>query len=1128
MSKAGYGKTTQLYNESIVQSMAMQPNETIIYIVPEQSTLDVQQSLINSHPNHCLTNIEVLSFGRLSYRMADSLGVAGKTVLSEVGKNMLIRQLVEAHPQAYPFLSKNIHKKGYINELRSLMSEFIRYTISDEDFTNILKATESPILQMKLNDCKKLFNSYKTRLADNYLSGDTLLEQLVKVCHENEWLKASTIIVDGFYGFTPIQYHLLEKLFYVAKDITVTLTVDPEVLKRPMVDESHLYFEGFYTYHQLLSLVQEHPSIEVEEMILDVPTGEYPAYLNHLRDHLYQYPYKVFEDPTKGFYLSSVSTQRKEVAYVRDSILHLVMDLGYSYNDIAVLSGDLSRYERLIIEMFEEAEISYYMDQKKPIMSNDVVTFLLSIIKVFKQNFSYEAMFEYLKSDYCEIDSSLLDYMENYVIRYGVKRMQGWSKEWLYKVPDMHMASDELGAIALLGQINATRESIMMPFKEFYLKNNVSIGDHIRSLYSILTHHYLEEKVKAKADAFLENHQFDQSRVYSQVYRILMDLLDQLEAMGTDEKVDYGTFYKLLESGLEELELAIVPPRMDQIIVGDLTRSRMTKKKAIFVIGVNEGVVPMLRESTGLITDRERDLMLELDFKLAPSAHKNLYREQFYVYMGLLSTSQRLYVSYTLVNEEGKATRPSHLIHMIKKLLPNHNYVSIDALYQSKIVINNPKVVYKQLIKALQNKEDEAVEPLREWFSTKDEWHNPLEIALKGRTHHLRTDQLSSDISNRLYGQTLMNSVTRLEQFSKCPFSHFITYGLKAHEREAYEITMPQLGLIFHRVIELFSKRITTRQLDWSQITDEIRLDWIHEFVTDLLEQETLSVFFDTKRNQHRIHRLKKMLDKALWAITFQIVQGDFRPTSAEWHFQGDDIDIKSLNLELVDDKKMCLRGTIDRVDEYNQGDLSYLTIIDYKSSNQDFDLADIYDGLQLQLLVYLNAAVEVKSKAKNKTVIPAGIFYFKIDDPFISVPEEVSNTQKDDMVLGQFQLKGVVLNDPEIVSRLDRLFVKTSKVIPVTKNKDGQFAKASKVLEPEEFDLLQAYVHKEVERIGNAIVTGDIEVKPFKKKEQTACDYCQYNGICQFDKGLPTHSFRELEQGSSSEIMEKIKKTLH
>lgn len=1116
--KTETGKTSQMYRRVIEAST----HEQQLLIVPEQSTLDVQHKMIEHHPNHCITNIEVLSFGRLAHRMIDELGIAGRTVISDVGKNMMIRGIIGDQAEAFPFLSRHIHKKGYINELRGLMSEFSRYTIEHEDFDLLMDQIDDPLLLSKLEDCKDLYSQYSQAVNQQYFSGDSMMDLLIKAAPNSEFLKHSNIYIDGFYGYTPIQYALIERLMTTASNVTIAITIDNDLLQQQRLNENHLYYESHETYNRLMAMVNDHSHLSIEQIKLDNSIENQT--FEHLKNALYQYPYKVYNQPIKGVFLSKVSSITREVAYVRDSILKLVMEKGYRYSDIAVLAGDVGRYDKVLTLSFGQGQIPHYIDRKKSILTNDVAALVMNMVKMMQYDMSYRYVFAYLKSGYFECDQSLLDYLENYVIRYGIRGMSSWRKQWVLKVPDLHMEPDAPVALSILKQINVLKALALEPFSTYKEKKAKSISAHVKALFELFEAIDLEGKISNKATVYENDGKLNLYREYNQIYRVIIDMLDQLHDIGSDEVVDFEQFADLLEAGFEQIELGNVPARLDEVLVGDLTRTRLSKKKAVFIIGINEGLVPKLVDGTSLITDQERDMMEGKGFKLAPSARKSLFRDQFYIYLKLFRAKERLYLSYSMMDDEGSVSRAAHLIHMIKKILPSLKEVDIDQLYDDRIVINRPEAVYEHLIKALQNHEEGDVHQLKEWFMQADGYEGSIEKALSGRTHHLKHDRLSAKTTDKLYGDTLLNSVSRLEQFSKCPFAHFAMYGLKAKEREAYEITMPQLGLVFHRVIELFSKRVIDRQLPWSDITKAIRKAWVNEMVDATIDQDVHLVFFDSQRNRYRIGRLKTILEQTLKVIGHQISQGVFEPVSAEWQFKGDDTSIEALNVPLDNDKSMCLLGTIDRVDMFDDGHMKYVTIVDYKSSNQDFDLGDMYHGLQLQLIVYLNAAVEVTASKSDKDVKPAGVFYFKIDDPFIDGNDTMSDQGIEKDILKKFRLKGVVLEDEKIISKLDQHFSKESTVIPVKRNANGSLSKSSKTVTEEDLEVIRTYISNKTKELGNCIVGGQIDPHPFKKKEQTACDYCDYKSVCGFDQKLPSHDYNSLSKDGDESYIELMK----
>ncbi len=1124
VGKTGSGKTQHIYDALISNSLSDDHKDHHIIIVPEQASLDVQHELVSKHPRHSITNIEILSFARLAYRLSDDLEIAGQTVLSDIGKNMMIRSIVSSSKESFPFLNQHMHKKGYVNECRSLLTEFSRYTIDEPALNKTIEVLNQSLLKIKLKDSKELYLKYQEKIKDHYLSGETVMERLVNQCQKSDMLKKVNLYIDGFYGFTPIQYALIFKLMAICKNVSIAITVNPDILTKVSIEEHHLYYESHLTYKKLISGLEAYPDIEVDtikfQMLREQPVR------NALVESLYQYPYKVYNQDAKGLLINQCSSTSQEIKYVRDSIHKLVRQGDYRYKDIAILSGDLSNHYQIINEAFTESTIPYYLDQKKLMATNEAVSFLMAILKIYKNNLDAKSMFEYLKSDFVDMDQTLLDYVENYVIRYGIRGWKKWTNEWVYKVPDIYAGATDDACVNRLETLNMARQTIVQIFLDHKIRGKATVKEHVQRLYDLMLAHNLEDKLTQKADRFTENLAFEKAREYNQIYKSMIELLDQMVGISNEELLDIQAFYDLLQAGIEQLELGLVPANVDQVIIGDLARTRLKYKKCLFVIGVNEGVVPRLQDGTGLISDQERKILSDKGLSLAPTAMSNLFRDQFYVYVAMLRYTDKLYLSYTTSNDEGKATRPSHLIHMIKKIIPNCRQLDIDRLYEQKPIAYTEGVLYKDYISHLQQS-IEGHQTIKSFLTASKTYNNRLKFALNGREKHEKLRPLEALSSDLLFGNTLANSVTRLEQFAACPFAHFMTYGLKANEREKYEITMPQLGMIFHKVIELFSKRVQQRNVDWKDINDDLRVSWVNELVEYVIGEEQYAVFFDNSRNAYRLDRLSQMLNKALWAIGYQVSKGIFRPSDSEWRFDGKEHNLSTLNIELGDRKTMALRGTIDRIDQARVGDCHYLTIVDYKSSSHDFDLNKVYEGLQLQLLVYLNAACEVKSNDRNE-VEPAGMFYFKIDDPYISGPRRLEKDEADKQILSQMRMNGIVIDDPTVIAALDNQFIKKSSVIPVTKKTNGELAKSSKTMNSDALQLVRAYTNQKVADLGKAIVKGEINPEPFKEKDRTACDYCNYKSVCKFDKQLDGFDYREIKGASDEDVLNKIKEELH
>ncbi len=1123
VGKTGVGKTTRLYDEMIDLSVTTKGQRPILLVVPEQSTLIAQQSLVARHPKHCISGLEVLSFQRLAYRISDDLGIAGKAVLSDTGRHMLIRRIIEASSEEFPFLNKYVHKRGYISELGNLMSEFARYGLAPSDIEGVCQSMSQSMLKYKLADMATLYHKYREALMSDYISGETMMEMMVQNSGQSQLLKEAMVYIDGFFGFTPIQYQMLAKLASVVRELTVTVTLPPELAKGSALDESDLYFESYLTYERLVHIMTADPSYEFDKIFLEEMTGSKTKV--GLVDNLYQYPYQQMIEKTDEVAIHRCRSMKHEVEVLRNELLSLVREEGLRYRDIGILAGAPANYQRILERLFGEAGIPYHLDHKKKSVTNEGVDFVLGLIDLYVTGLSIPSVFRILKSDFIDMPSAVVDSMENYVIRYGIRGFKKWQAHWQYSLPDVRKKIDDPMMISLQSELNAAKDEWLSVIGERRLKGRVTVEAHVKSLYELLLSFGFEQELEKKADGFNEASEYSKEREYRQIYKKTMELLDQLIEIAGDTKVTYKEFYDLLEAGFESVELGLVPANVDQVIIGDLTRSRLGNKKVIYVLGVNEGVVPSHNEKAGLLTDEERSTLEHLGMPLAPTAKSSLFREQFYNYMALLGYKDKLILSYASTDEDGKGIRPSHLLTILKKILPgidvkDKDAGSIDRPAESSSVLV-PSVVYEAYLNQLRTGED-ADDSVVRWLNSHEPWKGHCNKVREALNRDRVLDRLDGEIVGKLYEEQLSNSVTRLENFAACPFEHFMTYGLEARERERYEITMPHLGMVFHRVIELFSRRMIHRDLDWQDLSESIRKGWVSDLVNEVLEEDQYQVFYDNSRNRYKIARLKAMLDRAVWAIGWQICQGFFRPVDAEWRFDGEQHKLESVNFSLNKGKKMALRGTIDRVDHHSIEGVDYVTVIDYKSSSKEFDLNQFFAGLSLQLIVYLNAACEIRSGTATETM-PAGVFYFHIDDPFVSNQHLLSKEDRDDRLLEQLGMKGLVIDDHNVIESLDRYMVKKSKVIPVTRKKDGEFSKSSKTVSLDQMMAIQSYARKHITALGNRIVEGDIAAVPYRMGSRTGCDYCLYRSVCQFDPKDPECVYRDIESQDTEVILDRI-----
>ena len=602
-----------------------------------------------------------------------------------------------------------------------------------------------------------------------------------------------------------------------------------------------------------------------------------------------------------------------------------------------------------------------------------------------------------------------------------------------------------------------------------------------------------------------------------------------MELLG-DETVSRREFEEILEAGFSEARVGMIPPGIDQVHLGDMKRTRLGHIRVLFFLGLNDGWVPSREKEGGIITQQEREFLAKEGIELAPTARENSYIQRFYLYLALTRPSGRLYLSFCKNSGEGRAMRPSYLINVIRKMFPQvkvRDQEQLNPIYRAV----SPVTGFSCLAQALRTVREEpgevspaALELLRCYLKRPD-CREKAKKLLEAAFWVTGEEGLQKQTSRQLYGEILENSVTRLERFAACPFAHFAVYGLKLGEREIYQVRSADLGNIFHRALELFSGKLERSSWSWSDLPDETREEFLDEAVKEAVKDYGQGVFFDSARNKYMIERAKRILGRTVWAVCLQVRAGKFVPAGFEVSFQAAE-NLRAVNISLGETERMRLKGRIDRIDLCCEEDRVYVKVVDYKSGSTSFDLASLYDGLQLQLVVYLNAAMEMEKRLyPDKEIVPAGIFYCRLQDPLVEADSELTPAEIDHMLLKKMRPDGLVNLDPDVISRLDGRLEKTSLVIPVGVKKDGTCTAASSVAPLWQIEELSRFVSGKLEEFGRQILDGQIQAKPCRKRQETACDYCAFSHLCGFDPAVPGASYREQTRMSREEIWKEIEK---
>ncbi len=1097
---SGSGKSSYLYQHVIQESMKY-PERNYIVLVPEQFTMQTQKDLVMMHERKGIMNIDVLSFARLAYRVFEETGGGGLPVLDDEGKNLILRKIAGDYESELKMLGGHMKKQGYISEVKSVISEFTQYDIGEDEIERVMEsAGESSRLYYKLADIRLLYRGFTDYLREKYITKEELLDVLSCEVEKSERLKNSTVVLDGFTGFTPVQDRLLGELMRHCREVIVTVTMDrrgnPYVYEHPY----QLFALSKQMVTSLLQIAKQNkiPVEEPVELYDHVPWRfkEQEA-LAFLEKHLFRYGAGAYEKEQEQVKLHLAKNPREEAYAVAEQVRRMMREDRYRLRDIGVIVSDMDVYADHLKQAFIKYDIPFFMDHKRSILLNSFVEYIRSVLHMAEQSFSYESVFRFLRTNLAGFTYEEIDELENYVIGLGIKGYKHWQEKWTRKLRGM--AQEDLG------KMNHYRRQLVEKVDGLIYvlrQRRKTVADITRAIYEFMVQENIQVRLAEQEELFKAKGELALAREYAQIYRIVIELFDKFVELLGDEQVSLSEYCKLLDAGLEEARVGVIPPEVDQVVIGDMQRTRLKDIKALLFAGANDVYLPGALLRTGLLSELDREKFAREKLTLSAGGKEKAYVQKFYLYLNLTKPSEKLDIYYSKVSADGKSVRPSYLIQELQKLFPKLKVRDEERYLKEQELTEN--IGFDRMIREFVQKRHEtdgAWCELYNWYKKNPKWQEKVERFLEAGYYRKPLDALTEEAAKRLYGEEFETSITRMERFAVCAFSHFLTYGLGLREREEYDFQAADLGNVCHRALERFSYKVEREAGDWLKLTEEKRKQYVEESVEEAIADYGNSILYSSSRNAYLIVRMKRMLEKTVWALTKQLAAGDFKPSAYELRFAN---------------------GKIDRVDTCEDGDCVYVKVIDYKTGSKSFDVTALYHGLQLQLMVYMDAALQLEQKKHpEKEILPAGVFYYRIQDPLIDRPKE---GEEQESILKELKPDGMISLEKEVLEHLDHCMVGESSVIPVKYNKNGSLSKSSKAASAQDFYLMMKYAVNKVEEIRQKILSGDVKVNPYRRGTETSCDYCSYRQICGFDTKMEGYRYREIEAMSVDKVIQAMK----
>ena len=1102
--RAGSGKSQYIYNE-INEKINSKDNKKIYLITPEQFSATAEQKLMENRK--AIINAEIITFNRLAFRVINEIGGVINTNLTKCGKAMLIYSILQQEKKNFTFLNKSDEN---IEICIRIISELKKHGVTVNDLKRTQEKTDNIYLNNKLKDIILVYEKFEDKIKNNYIDETDLLTILAENIDKVDFLKGTEVYIDEFAGFTEQEYQAIKKIIEIANNVTITFCADNLDLNTdPNTD---IFYPNKVTYKKIIDLLDKNE--KVQKLNLNELYRFKNEELKYIEKYLYNTKIQKCETG-KNINLFLAKNYYSEIENVAKNIIKLIKNKNIRYKDISIITKNIENYSSLTKSIFKKYEIPIFIDEKRDLNQNIIVQYVLSIIEVISKNYSYESIFNYLKTGFVEIEENDIFKLEKYCIKYGVKNNK-FKNDFKYGINEKNKEE--------INYLNELRKKIINPLinlkKE--LDENKTAQNFSKQFYLFLINQNIEQKINKKINNLKKNNFYDLAKEYEESYKIIINILDEINLIFGEEKITLEKFSQIIRTGLKNSELGRIPANQDQVIMGDIDRSRSRKTKVVFIIGLNDGVFPSINKNQGFLDDEDRDYLKDDGIEIAKGTLENLYDDNFNIYKAFTVAEEKLFLSYASSDSDGKSLRASNLVLRIKKIFPKlieeSDIVSKDKNFE---IVNEEKLYDELVLKINEIENGKNPEKLFytvfKYYRENKKYNKLLNENVKYIDYNF-SEKIKKENIDKLYGNNLNTSISKLEKYMSCPFSYFLQYILKLKEKEELKVQSFDTGSFMHEVINSFFEEINNLGSNLKDITEEEIEEIVSKIINEKLLQDNNYIFTATEKYKLLVQRLKRIITKSLKYIIQSIVQSEFKLEGTEVEF-GEKGKYKPIILDLENGKKVEITGKIDRIDIAKDEKNTYVRIIDYKSSVKNLDFGNVYAGLQLQLITYLDAV------CKLEDFVPAGILYFNLLEQLISSNKKLSVEDIEQKIKNNFKMKGLILADVKVAKMQDKnLESGGSEIIPAYIDKTGTLSpKKSSIATYEEFIKLQNYINKTIKDIAKEIFNGNIELKPFYKNKKTPCEYCSYKSMCGFNSGVCKKNYRFINKLNKDEILEKI-----
>ena len=1155
LGRSGSGKTGYCIKAIVEALLSSSDKRSLILLVPEQATYQAERAILADRRIAGYNRLNVLSFDRLQFLLSGKN--TARPALSRIGRQMVVHRILRDGKSKLEIFHRTASQPGLARQMAETVAELHQYAKTPEDIDRLLGELQKDkcksLTALKFGDIGLVFKEYLEFIEGKFLDPDV---QLIRACQQvakADFIKGAKLWVDGFAGFTGSELEILTELLKAVAEAQIALCLDPSEVdlthpETSRLDETSIFYPTQRTYADLVERIKKKCKLKLAKpLILDRPIkfSTCPA-LGHIEQNIFKSAAPKLA-PAGAVRIISAPNERAEVQFVAGRIVELVREKGYRYRDIAVIASDIDRYEHYIRAYFDDYGIRFFIDKRKPLSRHPVVQLICSALQAVTGGFSNSDIFGYLKTDLVPVERVDVDVLENYCLAFGINAGD-WQtdKQWDFASPRMSLSGAGENDRATAGyaptsegfddrQINQIRLKAIGPLldlkKSFYSSDNtpksLSPQEFTRIIFDFFDSlgvrqtlgKWIEEATEQKNYAVVDQHR--------QFYDSLVNVFDELVEVFAGRNMSADDYFAIINSAFSQLTLAFIPPTLDQVLVGSIERSRHPDLKAVFLIGATQRQFPVPVGFGGILTDDDRSAAESADFPLAATTDQKLAERQYLAYIAFTRPSQLLCVTYPAVDQDGTAVARSQFIGELESLFEGLKEESIGAgqieIEKVGSRIELVDVLCSRLGRDAPSNEESVDGRLAGLLNdiSSDRELAYLGAIISSAINYDNRAQLDNDVVEKLFGKQIKSSATRLGDFAGCPYKHFTRHILELKERKEFKFEPLDLGIFYHNVLDALLKTLNDRNQTFAAVGDKELLEILRYKVAQLVQTHPFVSNF-ARRSAHNtfiINSAAEVLEDCVLAIAQMVRAGSFTPTKSEIAFgrvEGARDTLGKYELAISDERLLSLDGKIDRLDIAKIAGEEFALIFDYKRKEETFSWTDLYYGLDMQLPIYLLA---VRNADRSKTKKVAGAFYMPVEAKtgYAALDELKSKREK-------FHRKAKGLFNGEFSQHLHRKAVGESEFYSFYVTKDGQpygnYGQRG-ALRPADFDKVLRFTETKVVKLAEEIVSGRIDIRPYRIGTRSPCTYCKFKAVCRFDWLI--NEYNRLETLDKPAVLEKI-----